>query len=83
MTPAMLGYYNRNSFGGYGDVALNEMFGVHVGAQMVQRTGTMRYEAEPIVSPYIRAGKKKNIKIELPVGQIMYNVLKHNVIKHR
>lgn len=83
MTPAMLGYYNRNSFGGYADVAINEMFGVHVGAQMVQRTGTMRYEAEPIVSPYIRAGRKKNIKIELPVGQIMYNVLKHNIIKHR
>lgn len=83
MPPSMIGYYNTNNFGGYADVAINDVFGVHVGAQMVQRTGTMRYEAEPIVSPYIIAGRKKKIKIELPVGQILYNVLKYNVIKHR
>lgn len=83
MPPSMLGYYNTSNFGGYADVAINDVFGVHVGAQMVQRTGTMRYEAEPIVSPYIRAGRKKNIKIELPVGQILYNGLKYNAIRHR
>lgn len=74
MPPAMAGFYARSNFGGYIDYQINERFGVEAGAQAVQQLGTNRYEAEPIVTPYVKLGKK--VKIGLPVGQILYHILR-------
>ena len=74
MPPAMIGYYGRSTFGGYFDFQINERWGVQTGAQTVQQVGTNRYKAEPIVTPYYRINKK--VAIGLPVGQILYHILK-------
>lgn len=74
MPPAMIGYYGRSTFGGYIDYRVNERWGVQTGVQTVQQVGTNRYNAEPIVTPYYRISKK--VAIGLPVGQILYHLLK-------
>lgn len=74
MPPSMLGYYGRSTFGGYVDYRINEHWGVQTGVQTVQQVGTNRYRAEPIVTPYYKINKK--VAIGLPVGQILYHVLR-------
>lgn len=74
MPPSMLGYYGRSTFGGYVDYHINEHWGVQTGVQTVQQVGTNRYRAEPIVTPYYKINKK--VAIGLPVGQILYHVLR-------
>lgn len=74
MPPAMIGYYGRSAFGGYFDFKINERWGIQTGVQAVQQVGTNRYKAEPIVTPYYRISKK--VAIGLPIGQILYHVLK-------
>ena len=74
MPPAMIGYYGRSTFGGYFDFQINERWGVQTGVQTVQQVGTNRYKAEPIVTPYYKVSKK--VAIGLPVGQILYHLLK-------
>ncbi len=74
MPPAMIGFYGRSTFGGYFDYQINERWGVQTGMQTVQQVGTNRYKAEPIVTPYYRINKK--VSIGLPVGQILYHILK-------
>lgn len=71
MPPSMLGYYGYTRFGGYVDYKVNERIGVQFGGQIVKRTYSNRYEAEPIATPYITVGRKKKIGIGLPVGQIL------------
>lgn len=72
LSPAMLGYYETNKFGGYIDHRVSDRFGVLVGGQTVQQTGTNRYRNEPIVTPYVKVGK---IGVGLPVGQILNGLL--------
>ncbi len=74
MSPSMAGYYGRSTIGGYLDYQINEHWGVQTGVQSVQQIGTNRYQAEPIVTPYYKISKK--VAIGLPVGQILYHVLK-------
>lgn len=74
MPPAVIGHYGRSAFGGYFDIQINERWGVQTGVQTVQQVGTNRYKAEPIATPYYRISKK--VAIGLPVGQILYHVLK-------
>lgn len=74
MPPSMLGYYGRSTFGGYVDYHINEHWGVQTGVQTVQQVGTNRYRAEPIVTPYYKISKK--VSIGLPVGQILYHILR-------
>ena len=74
MPPSMVGYYGRCSYGGYVDYQVNEYWGVQAGAQSVQQVGTDKYEAEPIITPYYKINKK--VAIGLPVGQILYHLLK-------
>ncbi len=74
MPPSMMGYYGRSTYGGYLDYRINEHWGVQTGVQTVQQVGTGKYEAEPIVTPYYKINKK--VAIGLPVGQILYHVLK-------
>lgn len=74
MLPLMVGCYGRSRFGGYIDYQINERWGVQTGVQTVQQVGTNRYKAEPIVTPYYKISKK--VAIGLPVGQILYHVLK-------
>ena len=74
MQPSMIGYYGRSTFGVSFDYQINEHWGVETGVQTVQQVGTHRYEAEPIVTPYYKISKK--VAIGLPVGQILYHILK-------
>lgn len=72
MSPAMMGYYQTNSFGGYFDYRADSRIGVLFGARTVQQIGTDRYRSEPIVTPYVKVGK---IGIGLPIGQLLYGLL--------
>ncbi len=74
MPPSMIGYYGRSKYGGYVDFRISERWGVEAGAQTVQQVGTNRYQAEPILTPYYKISKK--VAIGLPVGQILYHILK-------
>ncbi len=74
MPPSIIGYYGRSTYGGYVDIQINEHWGVQTGVQTVQQIGTNKYQAEPIVTPYYKINKK--VAIGLPVGQILYNILK-------
>lgn len=74
LSPSMMGYYGRSNFGGYIDYQINEHWGVQTGVQTVQQVGTNKYHAEPIVTPYYKINKK--VAIGLPVGQILYHLLK-------
>lgn len=74
MSPSMTGYYGRSAFGGYFDFQINGRWGVQAGVQTVQQVGSNRYMAEPIVTPYYKISKK--VSIGLPVGQILYNLMK-------
>lgn len=74
ISPAMIGFYRRSSFGGYLDYRINEHWGVQTGVQTVQQVGTGRFQAEPIVTPYYRINRK--VTIGLPVGQILYHLLR-------
>lgn len=77
LAPSMAGYYGVSTFGGYVDMKLNDRFGVEVGGQTVQQIGTRRYEPEPIVTPYVNVGSgKTKVHIGLPVGQIIYGILR-------
>lgn len=77
MPPSMIGYYGLSRFGGYFDYRISERFGVKIGGQAVQLFGLNRIEFEPIATPYIKAGTgKRKFRIELSVGQILYNSLK-------
>ena len=75
MAPAMAGFYGRSLFGGTLDYQINENWGVEAGAQAVQSIGMKRFEPEPIVTPYYKIGKK--VKIGLPVGQILYHIIRN------
>ena len=57
------------------DYKVTEHIGVQVGGQIVKRTYSNRYEADPIATPYIMVGRKKKIGIGLPVGQILQGFL--------
>lgn len=74
MPPSMIGYYERSKYGGYFDIQINERWGIQTGVQTVQQVGTNHFNAEPIVTPYYKINKK--IAIGLPVGQILYHLLK-------
>lgn len=71
---SIIGYYGQSRYGGYIDCQINEHWGVQAGVQTVQQVGTNNYKAEPIVTPYYKISKK--VAIGLPVGQIMYHILK-------
>lgn len=75
LQPAILGFYSRSAFGGSIDYQINEYWGVEAGAQAVRQIGSNKYEWEPIATPYYKIGKK--VKIGLPVGQILYHILRH------
>jgi len=74
MPPSMIGYYARSKYGGTFDYQINNHWGIEAGAQTVKQFGTNRYETEPIATPYYKISGK--VKIGLPVGQILYHILK-------
>ena len=80
MSPAMLGYYQRSTLGGYINYRINERTGVLVGGQAVQQTGTHKYQLEPIVTPYFKVGK---VVIGLPVGQMLNGIIREQNEKKR
>lgn len=74
LPPSIAGYYGRTSFGGYLDYQINDYWGVEAGARTVRQLDTNRFESEPIVTPYYKINKK--VKIELPIAEILYHILK-------
>lgn len=74
MPPSMLGYYGRSKYGVSFDYQIDEHWGVETGVQTVQQVGTNKHKAEPIVTPYYKISKK--VAIGLPVGQILYHILR-------
>ncbi len=80
MLPGMLGYYQRSTFGGYLNYRINDKYGVLVGGQAVQQTGTQKYQFEPVVTPYFKIGK---VVIGLPVGQILNGIIREQVERRR
>ncbi len=80
MSPGMLGYYQRSTFGGYINYRINDRSGILVGGQAVQQTGTNRYQFEPVVTPYFKVGK---VVIGLPVGQILNGIIREQTDRRR
>ena len=74
ITPAMVGFYDRTNFGASIDYQINDRWGVEAGAQMVRHLGSNRLEAIPIASPYYKINNK--VKISLPVGEMLYHILR-------
>lgn len=75
--PSIVGYYGYTKFGAKLDYSINDRWGVETGMQMVQPTGMRSIEAEPIVTPYYKLGSGKHkVKIGLPVGQILYHMIR-------
>ncbi len=81
LSPAIIGFYNRSTFGGSVDYKINEYWGVEAGMQAVRQLGTRKYELEPIATPYYRISKK--VKIGLPVGQFLYHVVLKDRVNRR
>lgn len=80
LPPGMLGYYQRSTFGGYFNYRFNKRYGILVGGQAVQQTGTHDYKFEPVVTPYFKVGK---IDIGLPVGQILNGIIRDQIERRR
>lgn len=80
MSPGMLGYYQRSTFGGCLNYRINDRYGIYVGGQAVQQTGTNKYQFEPVVTPYFKVGK---VVIGLPVGQILNGMIREQTEKKR
>lgn len=77
MPPAMTGYYDVSKYGAYVNYDAGDRFGIFVGGQAERQIGTNRYEAQPIVTPYLKIGNGKSpFAIPLPIGQILYGILK-------
>lgn len=80
MSPGMVGYYQRSTFGGYLNYRINDKSGILVGGQAVQQTGTQKYQFEPVVTPYFKVGK---VTIGLPVGQILNGIIREQTERRR
>ena len=81
MPPAMLGYYAVPTIGAVVNYQAADRFGVELGVQTVQHVGSVRYEPEPVITPYFTTGRGKNrVQIGLPVGQILYGIIRR---RHR
>ncbi len=80
MSPGMLGYYQRSTFGGYINYRINDRSGVLVGGQAIQQTGTNKYQFEPVVTPYFKVGK---VVIGLPVGQMLNGIIREQAERRR
>lgn len=80
MSPGMLGYYKRSTFGGYLNYRINDKSGILVGGQAAQQTGTQIYRFEPVVTPYFKVGK---VVIGLPVGQMLNGIIREQTERRR
>ncbi len=74
MHPAMAGYVNIPTFGGFVDYRISNRWGVQVGAKSYRSMMTQRWETQPIVMPYFRLSKNKSIGVDL--GGILYQVMR-------
>lgn len=75
MPPSMIGYYGRSNYGGYFDYRINDHWGVETGFQTVRQIGSNKYQGEPIVTPYYKFNNK--VSIYIPVGQILYHIIRN------
>lgn len=72
----MLGYMGTSNVGGYLSVDFSDRFGVDVGGQGFYNMTTRRWEAQPIVQPYLKLNN--GAKIGVDVGGILYQILRSN-----
>lgn len=71
VSPAFSPYVSTTSFGGYADVRFCENFGAEVGARRYVNPMSGKWTTSPIVTPYIRVGKRNKWVIGLPLGELL------------
>ena len=62
--PAAATYLSTSTYGGYADIRISEYVGVDAGVRRYQSPMTGKWVTDPIVSPYIKIGKKQKIGID-------------------
>lgn len=75
-TPAMAGYMNIPTFGGYMDYKFNDHWGMKVGAQSYRSMYGNHWQTQPILTPYYRVSK--DVELGIDVGGILYQLLELN-----
>lgn len=75
-SPAMAGYMQVPTFGGYADYRFNSRWGVRLGAQSYRSVMDNRWETQPIMMPYFKISEKNEIGID--VGGILYQLIRTN-----
>lgn len=75
-SPAMAGYMQIPTFGGFADYRFNSRWGVRLGAQSYRSVMDNRWETQPIVMPYFKISGNNEIGID--VGGILYQLIRTN-----
>ena len=71
--PAMAGYMSSSQFGGYFDWRISDFFGMMMGARAEQMMVTNRWQATPMVVPYVSIG---GADIGVDVGGIVTGLIR-------
>lgn len=71
------GYVDASRYGGFLRYTPNDKWGVDMGAQNQYNMATGRWEAAPILRPFVKVNGKDAIGID--VGGILYHLLRENV----
>lgn len=72
----MVGYMGTTNIGGFLSVDFSERFGVDVGGQGYYNMATGKWDAQPILQPYVKLDN--GAKIGVDVGGILYQILRSN-----
>ena len=72
---AMSPYVSTTDFGGYADVRISEHFGSYIGVERHINPISGKWITDPIVTPYIKVGKDKKSRIQLPIGNLLKTLI--------
>ena len=67
--PAFNPYVSTTSFGGNVNIRFNDIFRCEVGVRRYINPMSGRWTTSPIVTPYLRVGKRSKMDIALPIGE--------------
>ena len=67
--PAFNPYVSTTSFGGSVNIRFNDIFRCEVGVRRYINPMSGRWTTSPIVTPYLRVGKRSKMDIALPLGE--------------
>lgn len=80
LPPSMMGYYGSTQLRLTADYQINSWFGVEAGARVDRSFGSGSYMAAPVVTPYFSFGEgSSKVKLGIPVGEIVYNILRSKI----